>query len=195
MNRPPARVNTSLFVGLWLGLTAMVGICAFVGLYVLLSRDGGAASPQASATPASPAATQLPVTLPTNTPPPVPATADVPTPEGSGGGGSACNFRPEPASGFGYGIQSHIFVGDNDYWLGVVNGKLGFNWVKMQVRWYDIQNGPDTYFWDVLDGAMNEACEKGLRVMLSVVAAPVWTMSNPLPAPQGQEGPDEDIPF
>src|SRR5690606_16223329 len=113
-------------------------------------------------------------------------------PTETSGEAPACNFRPEPASGFGYGVQSHVFVGDNAYWLGVITDKLGFNWVKMQVRWYDLQGGPEGIFWDVLDAAMNEACNKGLRVMLSVVAAPVWTMANPMPAPEGQEAPPDD---
>ena len=39
---------------------------------------------------------------------------------------------------------------------------------------------------------MNEACEKGLRVMLSVVAAPDWTRANAMPAPEGQAAPPGD---
>jgi hypothetical protein len=186
-----SRLNTSIFIGLWLGLTAMVGICAFAGLYVLLTRDG---APQAAAptTPAPQATQAVQAPTPTLAPPP---TLSVPTPDESGGGGGsggpACNLRPEPASGFGYGVQSHVFVGDNDYWLGVI-GNLGFNWVKMQVRWYDLEREPGGIFWDVLDSAINEACKKGLRVMLSVVAAPDWAMVNPMPAPEGQEAPPDD---
>ena len=200
MTRPPAparsRTNLSLFIGLWLGLTAMVGLCAFAGLYFAL---GGFRPSAARATETVPAvslgtATQAPAAtaeaLATNTPAPLPPTPDLPTPEGVGGG-AACNFRPEPASGFGYGIQSHVFVGDNNYFLGVITD-LGFNWVKMQVRWLDLQQNPDGIFWDVLDGAMNDACAKGLRVMLSVVAAPEWTRANSLPAPEGQEAPPDD---
>src|SRR5206468_3089945 len=104
----------------------------------------------------------------------------------------ACNFRPVPDSGFVYGIQSHVFVGDNSFWLGVIPEKLGFNWVKMQVRWYDLEKAPTGIFWDVLDGAIDQACKKGLRVMLSVVAAPTWTQANPMPADQGQEAPPDD---
>jgi hypothetical protein len=197
MSTPPrrSRLNTSIFVGLWLGLTAMVGVCAFAGLYFLLRRD--APNAPAPTTPA-PLATQ-PAATATLT---VPSTLElptqaVPTADETGGGGEGvgeptCNYPPEPLSGFGYGIQSHVFGGgDSDYWLGVVNN-LGFNWVKMQVRWYDLEGADDQIFWDVLDGAMNEACEKGLRVMLSVVAAPAWTMANPLPAPEGQEAPPDD---
>ena len=192
---PPPRTNLSLFIGLWLGLTLMVGICAFLGLYYGLGGFRNAAPAATATTAVSPAT----VTSPPQTEgtAPVEPTAEVqptaavePTAEGQGGA-AACPFRPEPASGFGYGIQSHVFVGDNAYWLGVINN-LNFNWVKMQVRWLDLQQNPDGIFWDVLDGAMNEACAKGLRVMLSVVAAPEWTRANPMPADQGQEAPPDD---
>jgi len=181
-----SRTNLSIIIGLWLGLTAMVGVCAFVAIYLLLVRP--TAAPAASATPA-PVATQPAASA---TPPPLPVVTDLPTAEPIDGGGPACAFRPEPASGFAYGIQSHVFVGDNGYWLGVITDKLGFNWVKMQVRWYDLEREQGGVFWDVLDSAMNEACNQGLRVMLSVVAAPEWTRAASMPAPEGQEAPPDD---
>ncbi len=197
MTRPPAapRTNLSLFIGLWLGLTLMVGVCAFLGLYVALGGFSSA-SPTATAPVVAATATGGPSVVATE-PAPQPTAEQAGTeaataiPEGQGGPAPACNFNPEPASGFGYGIQSHVFVGDNAYWLGVINN-LNFNWVKMQVRWLDLQQSPDGIFWDVLDGAMNEACAKGLRVMLSVVAAPEWTRANSMPADQGQEAPPDD---
>ena len=200
MTRPPAapRTNLSLFIGLWLGLTVMVGICAFLGLYFGLgglqpgAPEATATVPQVAAATATTGAEAPPATVTV----PVAATStgeEQPTPEGQGGGGPACNFRPEPASGFGYGIQSHVFGGgDPAYWLGIVSDQLGFNWVKIQVRWLDLQPSQEGIFWDVLDGAMNEACSKGLRVMLSVVAAPGWTLANPMPANEGQEAPPDD---
>ncbi len=196
MTRPPApRTNVSLFIGLWLGLTLMVGVCAFLGLYFALGGFRTAApSPTEPPLPTSAAtATGGPSVVATDPPAPDTSTPTAEEPAGEGqGGGPACNFRPEPASGFGYGIQSHVFVGDNNYFLGVITDKLGFNWVKMQVRWLDLQQNPDGIFWDVLDGAMNDACAKGLRVMLSVVAAPDWTRANPMPANEGQEAPPDD---
>jgi polysaccharide biosynthesis protein PslG len=185
MNWKPgrSRANSSLLIGLWLGLTAMVGVCVFAGLFWALGGFGRNA-------PASATAVILPTRVLTATAPPLPATLTVPSQVVTGA--PACNFRPAPKSGFGYGIQSHVFVGDNSFWLGVITEKLNFNWVKMQVRWYDLEKGQNGIFWDVLDGAMNQACKKGLRVMLSVVAAPVWTMANPMPADQGQEAPPDD---
>jgi len=180
-----SRTNTSLLIGLWLGLTVTVGICVFAGLFWALGGFGKRAAPVATAP-------VLVITrlAPTPTPPPLPATLSVPTQVVKGP--PPCSFRPKPASGFAYGIQSHVFVGDNSFWLGVISEKLGFNWVKMQVRWYDLEKEPTGIFWDVLDSAMDQACKKGLRVMLSVVAAPVWTQANPLPADQGQEAPPDD---
>jgi polysaccharide biosynthesis protein PslG len=197
MTRPPAgsRTNVSLFIGLWLGLTLMVGLCAFLGLYFGLGGLQPAApratEPLPESTAVGPATATPDQGLAATATAPAAAT-DGPTPEGQAGGGPACNFRPEPVSGFGYGIQSHVFVGDNSYFLGVITDKLGFNWVKMQVRWQDLEANPGDIYWDILDGAMREACGRGLRVMLSLVAAPEWTRANPLPALEGQEAPPDD---
>ncbi len=178
-----SRTNTSLLIGLWLGLTVTVGVFVFGGLFWALG--GFSRNAPATANPIV-AATQAV----TATPPPLPATMAVPTTVVKGP--PPCNFRPKPASGFGYGIQSHVFVGDNGFWLAVITEKLGFNWVKMQVRWYDLEKGQGSINWYVLDGAMDQACKKGLRVMLSVVAAPAWSQAHPMPADQGQEAPPDD---
>ena len=190
---PPARnrTNTSLFIGLWLGLTAVAGLCAFVGIFIALGGFKGAA-PGATASP-KPLPTQVPTATSVSAATPVPATPLPGPPTQAVLGPSAeCVLRPERASGFAYGIQSHVFIGDNAYWLGVVTDKLDFDWVKMQLRWNDMEKDPGAIYWDILDGAMREACARGLRVMLSVVAAPGWTHATPMPADQGQEAPPDD---
>ncbi len=176
-----SRTNTSMLIGLWLGLTVTVGVCIFAGLYWALG--GFSRKAPAGITP---------IVLPTQPAPTlaVPPTMSVPT--GVVKGTPACNFQPAPASGFGYGIQSHVFVGDNSFWLGIIHEKLGFFWVKMQVRWYDLEKDQNGIYWDVLDSAVNEACRHGLRVLLSVVAAPTFTQAHPMPADQGQEAPPDD---
>jgi hypothetical protein len=167
-----------------MGLIVMVGAGVF-GLIYWLSGSGAATAP--APTPPVILATSVPTALVT-----VPTTP----PDVAVGGGEeqppACNYPPDPASGFGYGIQSHVFVGDNAYWITLVRDKLHFQWVKMQVRWDDLEKGPGQFFWDVLDSAMKEACSNGLHVMLSVVAAPAWTLANPLPAPEGQAAPPDN---
>ena len=179
-----SRTDTSLLIGLWLGLTVTVGVCIFAGLFWALGGFGPS-KPAAAVTPHVVTAQAATATAPV-----LPATLAVPTRAAQSG--PACNFLPAPASGFGYGIQSQVFVGDNGFWLGVVNEKLHLYWVKMQVRWNDLEKDQGGIFWDVLDAAVNEACRHGLRVMLSVVAAPVWTQAHPLAADQGQEAPPDD---
>jgi polysaccharide biosynthesis protein PslG len=181
---PPSRSNSNagLLMGLWLGLTLVAGIGIFALIYWAM---GGFAA-------ATPVPTALPVAIST-TVLPTPVVA-VTTPSGSGGGGetSACNYPGLPASGFGYGIQSHVFGGgDPNYFLGVVREKLGLFWVKMQVRWRDLEKTQGNVDWGTLDYAMKAACDKGVRVMLSVLTAPDWTHASPMPVENGEAPPDD----
>lgn len=176
---PPARSknNLSLFIGLWLGLTLFAGLSAFALIFWAL---GGFELGRPTPTPVIP--TALPTAAPTA----------APTGPSGAGGGAACNYPPPPASGFGYGIQSHVFVGDNAFWLGVITDKLHLQWVKMQVRWNEMEKSQGDIDWGLLNSAMEQSCQKGLRVMLSVVAAPEWTHANPMPAPEGQQSPPDN---
>src|SRR5690606_38553887 len=120
----------------------------FLGLYFGLGGFQPAA-PQATETTPVPlgTATAEAVLPPTATAPAAPTEGSQPTAEQPGGGAAACNFKPEPASGFGYGIQSHVFGGgDPAYWLTLVADQLGFNWVKIQVRWLDLQPSQEGIF-------------------------------------------------
>jgi hypothetical protein len=186
LNPRRSRTNTSLLIGLWLGLTVTVGVCVFAGLLWAL----GGFNRNARTLPTPVISTTRAVTPSAAATVALPATLSVPTTVVKGQ--PACNFRAAPASGFAYGIQSQVFVGDNHFWLGVINEKLGFYWVKMQVRWLDLEKDQGGIFWNVLDSAVNEACGHGLRVMLSVVAAPAWTQAHPMPADQGQVAPPDD---
>ena len=179
-----SRTNTSMLIGLWLGLTVTVGVCVFVALFYALGgfgHNGPASTPN-----------PITVTAATDTPPPMPPTLVVATQASlAEGTPPPCNYWPTPASHFAYGIQSHVFVGDNSFWLGIIHEKLGFNWVKMQVRWYDLETNQGGIYWNVLDSAMQQACVHGLRVLLSVVAAPTWTQAHPQPAANGEAPPDD----
>ncbi len=184
--RPPSRSprNASLFIGLWLGLTLAAGVSVFALLFWAVGGFG------------RPTPTAVPVAISTTVPPTAASVAQA-TPSGSGGGGEtpapACSYPPLPASGFGYGIQSHVFGGGpTELFVGMIREKLGLYWVKMQVRWQDLEKTQGNIDWSTLDYAMQVTCAKGVRVMLSVLAAPDWTHANPLPAPEGQEAPPDD---
>jgi hypothetical protein len=179
---PSARPNVSLFIGLWLGLTLVAGASVFAIIYWVVNPAPATVAP----TPLAPQPTAAPTVVVPTLPPATPTAEGVV-------GYPACSWLNPAPSGFGYGIQSHVFGGgDNAYWMTMVRDKLGFQWVKIQVRWHDLEPAPGQYFWDLLDSGINEACNNGLRIMLSVVAAPEWTLANPLPAPDGQAAPPDD---
>jgi hypothetical protein len=196
MTRPPSprsKNNASLFLGLWLGLTLAVGVTVFVVIFWAMGGFGASAP---APTTAPTAEALIPTAAATSAPTPLPEVIE--TPSGSGGGSESigvCNYPPPPASGFGYGIQSHVFGGgDSNYFLGIITEKLGLHWVKIQVRWKDMEKTQGNVDWGILDSAMKAACEKGVRAMLSVVAAPDWTHApeSAMPAPEGQEAPPDD---
>ena len=94
---------------------------------------------------------------------------------------------PWPADAFGYGTQSHAIVGDPKHAMTVINDQLGLDWVKIQLEWPLVQPDPDTLQWFFYDGALAEAYDAGLNVMLSVVGAPEWTRAG-----GGTNGPPDD---
>lgn len=82
---------------------------------------------------------------------------------------------PWPRDQFGFGAQSHAVVGDPSYSAEVVKNQLGLDWMKVQMRWADVQRAPDTTDWYIWDIIMEEAAKRNLYVMLSVVTSPEWT--------------------
>lgn len=83
-----------------------------------------------------------------------------------------------PRDQFGYGAQSHAVVGDPSYSAEVVKNQLGLDWMKVQMRWADVQRAPDTTDWYIWDIIMEEAAKRNLYVMLSVVTSPEWTRTD-----------------
>lgn len=68
--------------------------------------------------------------------------------------------------------------------------KLNLEWIKMQVRWEEVEPEPDQYDWRKLDMALPLAQEYGYEVVLSVVAAPNW--ARPEGVNMEEEGPPTD---
>ncbi|HZQ06236.1 MAG TPA: hypothetical protein VFD70_06615 [Anaerolineae bacterium] len=100
--------------------------------------------------------------------------------------------NPAPASvgvnRFGYGIQVR---GDNpEAEMSAINN-LGFNWVKIQVRWCDIESaGKGVANLGGLDNFVNTANAHGIKVLLSVVCAPSWSRAD---GGAGGSGPPDDM--
>jgi hypothetical protein len=94
---------------------------------------------------------------------------------------------PWPADRFGYGIQSHATVGDPKVTMEVIADQLDLDWVKVQFEWRLVQPAADQLDWFHYDGVVNDAHDRGLNLMFTVVKAPSWTRSA-----GNSEGPPDD---
>ncbi|MCA9981408.1 MAG: hypothetical protein KDD89_11255, partial [Anaerolineales bacterium] len=118
---------------------------------------------------------------PATLPPPVvvtegdaPAADEAPAEEPQAPAGPQAVF-PWPTDRFGYGVQSHAKIGDPGYTMEVVKNQLGMDWVKAQMEWWLVQPSPEDWQWFFYDGVVEQANEKGVNLMFSIVGAPEWT--------------------
>lgn len=115
------------------------------------------------------------VSEPTPTPTPLPAT---PTPQPSAGSSQAAPTRapsrpsapPPPGTGFNWGIQITGVGPTNLQHM----ANLGFKWIKLQIRWAQLETQPGVRDWGGMDGAAAQANAAGYKLMFSVVTAPAW---------------------
>ena len=104
----------------------------------------------------------------------------------AGGGGP----RPAGAGQFGYGIQIQPYGGaDLGYAANAIKG-LGFNWVKWQVPWKEMEGSPGAISWGGQDAAVNFFAAQGINILASIVKAPDW--ARPPNTDFSVEGPPAD---
>ncbi|MFQ6001469.1 MAG: beta-galactosidase, partial [Anaerolineae bacterium] len=92
-------------------------------------------------------------------------------------------------TGFDYGIQVHPYNVDLNQLVSAVQG-LGVRWVKFQVPWMWIEPQQGQRNWNAygLEDAVNAFHNAGIKILLSVVAAPKWSRSI-----QEEAGPPDDF--
>ncbi len=152
-------------VAAWLVLVIVGGFCTWYGWFGPAS--GKDAETEAEATPTAEAAAA--VVEPTVVPPTL--APDAPTEE------PAPPVEEEPAAEevFGYDIAINgTGGGDINYWMGQVES-LGMGWVKQQVEWAHFEGNPGQMDWSGYDAVVDAANQRGIKVMLSVVDAPLWS--------------------
>ena len=78
------------------------------------------------------------------------------------------------ASGFAYGFQAHMWdLSQQAKGFVVADVKqAGFNWIKHQVEWQQIERAPGQYDWSELDATIDTDLGAGLNIMFSVMHAP-----------------------
>jgi len=89
---------------------------------------------------------------------------------------------------FGYGIQADP-RGDIAANIGHIKA-LGFNWVKFQMAWKDVEPAAGGYEWGMWDNIINAYHNNGIQVLLSIPKAPDW--ARPFDDDKSVEGPPQD---
>ncbi len=116
-----------------------------------------------------------------NNPAPAPTKA-APPPPPSGGNFAGKNL-------FAYGIQLDWTNKDRDGELNQVQS-MGFNWVKIQVRWCDMEGSKGNADLGSTDDFVGKANARGIKVIFSVVCAPAWSRSD---GGAGGSGPPDNM--
>ncbi len=80
---------------------------------------------------------------------------------------------------FIYGYQAHMYFGQAVPALTAIKN-AGFTCAKQQVEWKSIQpNSPNDANWGELDTIVNTANQMNVKLMLSIVEAPMWARVGP----------------
>lgn len=121
-------------------------------------------SPTPEMTP-TPEATSTPESEPTGEPAQVAAAQSAPA-----------QAAPPPSAPanvpFGYGIQVDP-RGNTSANIGHVRA-LGFNWVKFQMPWKDVEPAPGGYSWGMWDELISAYSANDIKILLSIPKAPAW---------------------
>lgn len=72
-----------------------------------------------------------------------------------------------------YGAVGHFYYTDRATAFTTAR-QAGFQWIRQQVHWRDIEDKSGAMYWDEVDKIVEEANSYGLLVLLSVVRSPEW---------------------
>ncbi|MCA9908159.1 MAG: endo-1,4-beta-xylanase [Anaerolineae bacterium] len=180
------------FILIWSVLTLIVGICTFLAIYFAygafnLSSGRGNVAMRNVAIPPSSASEG--VIVPTNTAFPTRQLTQEPTTEPSDTApvqavAQAATSAPQPTllptevDRFEVGVQVQIPPDLSpdlmNQWANVAKNQLSVNWVKMQIRWEQVEPEKGNFDWSQTDLYLPAASEQGLHVLASIVTAPAW---------------------
>ncbi|NJO06287.1 MAG: hypothetical protein HC876_12615 [Chloroflexaceae bacterium] len=110
--------------------------------------------------------------VPTNTPAPTDTPTPVPTPTATpiitAGG-----YPMLQTNQLEFGAVAHLFYTDYERVLQLTKN-AGFDWVRQQVHWKDIEWKSDDYGWERLDEIVEAVDRYDLKLMVSIVRSPTY---------------------
>jgi hypothetical protein len=131
------------------------------------------------ARPTAAPATQPPATTDPTAQPTAPAAPTEPDQPTAAPGGSGQSPLRTPY--LEYGVVSHLYYTDRERVL-TLNGIAGFEWVRQQIHWKDIEGAPNQYAWGDLDSIVNDVAAHNQRLLISIVKSPAfYNPTNGLP--------------
>jgi hypothetical protein len=86
-----------------------------------------------------------------------------------------------PKQNLEFGIVNHLYYTDRERVL-TLDGIAGFDWVRQQVVWKDVEGPQGNYAWGDLDKIVDDVATHKLKLLLNIVQAPSFY------TPDGQNG-------
>lgn len=158
---------------------------------------GGVQVVVASPTPVPPTPTPTPPPTPTPLPTPTPQPTPTPEPAEPPPAAAPAEAPPDTSSAvasavgdlpFDYGIQADP-RGNKGANIGHIQA-LGFNWVKFQMPWKEVEPNPGNFQWGMWDDVIGAYSGAGIKILLSIPKAPDW--ARPPDDNKAVEGPPSD---
>ena len=151
-----------------------------IGLPILASC-GGSPEPTTAPTPALPTAA-VSSNAPTAAAPPATSAPDAtaPLPEPTSGPAptvSAPTGTSSPKQNLEFGIVNHLYYTDRERVL-TLDGIAGFDWVRQQIVWKDVEGPQGTYAWGELDKIVDDVAAHKLKLLVNIVQAPGFYTSD-----------------
>lgn len=184
---PESRMRGKIraFVLAWTAITLVMGVATFFAIYLVyesLSGPSGSSMRNVAIPPASTTIAQNATATPSPTPMPTRQPTQAPTEEVAAAAAEAATETPQAPptplpiedKRFHLGVQVQVSYDNMGQWMDVAANQLSVNWVKMQVRWEDIETERDVFDWFYTDTYLPAAQAEGLKVLISVVTAPAW---------------------
>jgi hypothetical protein len=152
----------------------------------ILSACGGSPDTSANPTPALPTAV-VATKLPAN------ATAAPATDTAQPTAGTSATSAPEPTAdtapaptgtklnNLEFGVVNHLYYTDRERVL-TLDTIGGFDWVRQQVVWKDVEGPQGNYAWGELDKIVDDVAAHKLKLLVNIVQAPnFYNPTNGLP--------------
>lgn len=147
-----AHVRIAYRVVLYAVIVALLAACGSVATNPLTRPDLGEVRPTAT------------VRSPVGSTPVSQAPARTPAPPGS-------QLQFLRTSTVQFGVVAHLYYTDRSRVL-MLTKIAGFDWVRQQVHWKDIEAAPGVYYWDELDNIVADVSAANLKLLVNIVQSP-----------------------